>query len=194
MSSRSTSMNRVSIRETHWGFMVSDALQRLDQAEFLMKLLGVMVVLATGALLVFGAAESLVIFWARVVLFFVVLVLAMATYMYADRGLRPALQVDPVRKEFRLGTINRKGLFTLREQFPIADIESVFLVRARNSTSMARLHLRPKGSRGIVFVMQASEGELTPVLERIVTAVQVQDQRRKSRRMTTRRVVQVDFS
>lgn len=187
-------MNRVSIRETHWGFMVSDALRRLDQVEFVMKFLGLMLVLPTGALLVLGTAESSVIFWTRVVLFVVVLVLALATYRYADRGLRPALQVDPVRKEFRLGTINRKGLFTLREQFPIADIESVFLVRAREGRSMARLHLRPKGPRDVVFVMQATEVELTPVLERIVAAVQSQDRRRKSRRMTTRRVVQVDFS
>lgn len=187
-------MDRVSIRETHWGFVVSDALRRLDQAEFFMKFLGLMVVLSSGGLLVFGTAESSVIFWARVVLFVIVLVLAVATYIYADRGLRPALQVDPVRKEFRLGTMNRKGLFTLRELFPIAEIESVFLVRARKGSSMARLHLRPKGSRGIVFVMQASEGELTPVLERIVSAVHVQDQRRKSRRMTTRRVVHVSFS
>ena len=194
MSSQSTSMNRVSIRETHWGFMVSDALRRLDQVEFVMKFLGLMLVLPTGALLVLGTAESSVIFWTRVVLFVVVLVLALATYRYADRGLRPALQVDPVRKEFRLGTINRKGLFTLREQFPIADIESVFLVRAREGRSMARLHLRPKGPRDVVFVMQATEVELTPVLERIVAAVQSQDRRRKSRRMTTRRVVQVDFS
>ncbi len=194
MSSRSTSMNRVSIRETHWGFIVSDALRRLDQVEFFMKLLGVMVVLATGALLLLGTAESSFIFWARVLLFLVVLVLALATYLYADRGLRPAMQVDPVRKEFRLGTVNRKGLFTLREQFPIADIESVFLLRSRKGHSMARLHLRPKGPRGIVFVMQATEDELTPVLERIVSTVHVQDQRRKSRRVTTRRVVQVDFS
>ncbi len=187
-------MNRVSIRETHWGFMVSDALRQLDQAEFFMKLLGLVVVLAGGLLLALGTAESPVMFWARVVLFVVVVVLAAATYIYADRGLRPALQVDPVHKEFRLGTMNRKGLFTLREQFLIADIESVFLVRARKGRSMARLHLRPKGSRGVVFVMQASEGELTPVLERIVAAVHVQDQRRKSRRMTTRRVVHVSFS
>ena len=159
-----------------------------------MKLLVLMVVLASGALVVLGVTESSMMFWARVVLFVVVVVLALATYNYADRGLRPALQVDPKRKEFRLGTINRKGLFTLREQFPIADIESVFLLRAGERRSMARLHLRPKGSRGIVFVMQASEVELAPVLERIATEVHIQDQRRKSRRMTTRRVIQVDFA
>ena len=193
MSTSSTSMNRVSVRETHWGFTISDALRRLDQAEFVMKLLGLMIVLASGALLVLVTAESPVVFWGRVVLFVVVLVLAVATYIYADRGLRPALQVDPVHKEFRLGTINRKGLFTMRERFPIADIESVFIVRAHEGRTMARLHLRLKGSRGIVPVMQATEGELIPVLERIFAAVKVQDQRRKSRRVTTRNVVQVDF-
>ncbi len=174
--------------------MVSDALRRLDQAEFFMKFLGLTLVLTSGALLVIGTPESPVIFWARVVLFAVILVLAVATYIYADRGLRPALQVDPVRKELRLGTINRKGLFTPREQFPVADIESVFLLRAREGRTTTRLHLRLKGSRGVVYVMQASESELTPVLERIAAAVHIQDQRRKSRRMTTRRVIQFDFS
>ena len=186
-------MNRVSIQETHWGFTISDALRMLDQAEFLMKLLGLVIVLASGALLVRGFADSPVLFWVQVVLFIVVMALALATYTYADRGLRQALQVDPVRKEFRLGTVNRKGQFTLREQFPIADIESVFLMRAQGNRSVARLHLRPKGSRGIIPVMQATEEELMPVLERIFAAVKVQDQRRKSRRVTTRNVVQVDF-
>ncbi len=70
--------------------------------------------------------------------------------------------------------MNSKGVFTPRKSVSKRDVESFFLLRAKNNTH-AKLCARPRNSASIIKIMNGTERDLVPVLERIAEAFRPKD-------------------
>lgn len=167
-SSRPNSQLR--LRKTNWGFAVTDTSNRIhgNAIETGLKTMGLLM-MPLGATLVFypGASngESLLMS-GRLGLAIAMAVVGLALYLYASRGLARELRVDPYNREVRIGSLNAKGDFRLRAKYAADEAQSFFLIRA-NSPHPARLCMRAKKGGNVVKLINGTEEELIPILERI---------------------------
>lgn len=182
-------------RDTHWGFAISEESDSAGLSEMLAKGLSILVA-PLGCLFAFlpGMASPMTSLAVQAGLALAFAAVGFGLFAYAGRGFRTELQVDTARGQFRLGTVNSANRFSLRKTYAAADVESVFLARAKDQRNTAQLHLRLKGSSQKVFVLKASERALVPALERIVEAVRRRSGARGTRTRTTGRFIHVSFS
>lgn len=171
-SSRPNSQLR--LRKTNWGFAVTDTSNRIhgNAMEAGLKTMGLLLI-PLGATLVFypGAASSEpMLISGRLGLAIAMALVGLALYLYACRGLARELRVDPYNREVRIGSLNSKGAFRLRAKYAADDAQSFFLIRA-NSPNPARLCMRSKKGGNVVKLINGTEEELIPILERISEAL-----------------------
>lgn len=185
----------IGVRETNWGFAIQERASQNTLAETIVKLLGLLLVPGIGALVAFASELGATLGVAAQTGMFIAFVLVgLAIYTYASRGLQRTLQVDTAHAEFRLGTVNGNGSFTRRQTYRFADIESIFLMRESGGSTSAKLHLRLKSSTAPIYVLSGPERALAPILERVTESVRGKKGNRRARTKTTGRFVHVTFS
>ncbi len=165
----------LTVRQTHWGFIVSDRTSMQSNgavAEAILKVLSIALLfssiipwIALGGGL---AAGTLALKAAHTVAFFAV---GLAVYWHAGRGFRQEIQVDRVRLEIRLATRNSRNISTVRHRIPMATVESSFLKRSKSSVSATKMLLRLKGRQVPLTIASGNERDLLPILERIVELI-----------------------
>ena len=163
------------VRQTHWGFIVSDRTSTQNNgavAEATLKVLAIVLLfssiipwIALGGGL---AAGTLALKAAHTVAFFAV---GLAVYWHAGRGFLQEIQVDRVRLEIRLATRNSRNISTVRHRIPMAAVESCFLKRSKSSVSATKMLLRMKSRQFPLTIASGKERDLLPILERIVELV-----------------------
>lgn len=163
----------LSMRETHWGFAVSEvpSQYRLEMiAEATMKFFGLTMILVTGALwLLPNSLYSYDVLMMKIGLTAAFGTLGFAVYSHANRGWLSEIRIDVITGEIRIGTVNSAGRFSARRTIKGSDIESAFLRRAGGQRD-AQLHLRVSGRAGSLRLIDGSERALVPVIERISQA------------------------
>lgn len=117
-----------------------------------------------------------------------------ALHRWAGRGFRPKIQVDAMRSEVRLGTVNTDGDFCLRETYPVSQIESFFIIRQKNPALPAKLKMRLKTGVQTINVVEGPEAALIPILERITLTLRPPKMKnRRVRTKTTGRFIRMTF-
>jgi hypothetical protein len=165
----------LNVRQTHWGFIVSDRPSTQNNgavAEATLKVLAIALLfssiipwIALGGGL---AAATLALKSAHTAAFFAV---GLAVYWHAGRGFRQEFHVDGVRQELRLATRNSRNISTVRHRIPMSAVESCFLKRSKTSVSATKMLLRLKGRQVPLTIASGNEGDLLPILERIVELI-----------------------
>ena len=165
----------LAVRQTHWGFIVSDRTSTQNNgavAEAILKVLAIALLfssiipwIALGGGL---AAGTLALKSAHTVAFFAV---GVAVYWHAGRGFKQEIHVDGVRQELRLATRNSRNTSTVRRRIPMATVESCFLKRSKMSVSTTKMLLRLKGRQVPLTIASGNERDLLPILERMVELV-----------------------
>lgn len=159
------------------------------------KILGTMLIPAGGMALILptiveGTAQLAV--QASFLMAFVLT--GIALHRWADKGFRRRIQVDGVRGEVRIGTVNSENKFSLVESYPVSDIESFFIVRATASDAPCRLKMRLKVGSGAKEIVRGPERALVPVLERITGTLRPPKMRgRRVQTKTTGQFIRATF-
>lgn len=166
----STPNSKLRIRRTNSEFVVTDTSDRLHRItlERTLKAMAFLVVLLAGVILIMaeptgGSASA----FPMLGLASAMVVVALALFAYAHRGLGDELHVDSYRREIRVGTVNAKGDFRTRKTISANEVQSFFLMRAV-APAPAFLCMRRKTGDQVVKIMKGPEAELVPVLERII--------------------------
>ncbi len=176
---------------THSGFSVSAVPQqkydRTFLAEMFFKLVGVLLIPAGGIALlvpdiVNGPAELPV----QLGLLASFIFIGVALHRRADRGFRRKVYVDSVREEVRIGTANVAGQFHLVATFPLAKIDSFFIVRAKTPSDPCYLKMRLKSGARTINLFTGSEDTLIRILERTTFALRPPEKTGKRRFKTTK--------
>lgn len=192
--------SRVRVWDTHWGFTVSRTLAGSSDpailAETAMKLAGMLMLPASGIVLFLPQIENrtgqLTISLGMIAAF---VAIGFAIYIHADKGFRTKIQIDPSRREVRIGTQNAKGRFHLKSTYPVSDIESFFIARSKNPGAKARLMMRIRSAVRTVPLFEDHEANLVPVLERIVLSLRPPKMKnRRIRTQTTGQFIRMSFN
>ena len=165
----------LSIRETHWGFVLADrnADARQGQlAEGLLKLLGVFLLFAAPLPWIAGgtALDDLTT-TVRLSLSLATLAVGIAVYVHASRGFLSELQVDGVRHELRLARRNARNISHVQRRLPFQQVESCFVKRSKANGGGATLFVRLKGRAQPLMLASGQERDLVPALERTIELV-----------------------
>ena len=165
----------LAVRDTHWGFIVSDRTSKNNNgavAEATLKLLSIALLfgsiipwITNGGNL---AGVTILLKVAHTVSFFAV---GLAVYRYAGRGFQLEIHVDGVRHEIWLATRNSRNKSTVRHRIPMAAVESCFLKRSKASASTTKMLLRLKGRQLPLMIASGNERDLLPILEQLVDFV-----------------------
>jgi hypothetical protein len=171
-SSRPSSQLR--LRKTNWGFAVTDTSDRIhgNALEKGLKAMGVFL-MPLGALLLLFPGTSAAKDGSMTVNIGLAIAMALvgfSLFTYATRGLGKELRVDPYKREVKVGSVNSKGNFSLRKTYSANDAQSFFLIRA-SSPNPAKLCMRTKKGGHVIKLMNGTEEELVPILERISEAL-----------------------
>jgi hypothetical protein len=159
------------IRDTQWGFVVSEpanGLSRETLSEAALKF-------TSAALLIAAAAQWLMpgsMFSGDVVVMKLVLTAALAAlaavlFRVADRGAVTELQVDAALREIRVGDRTLHGASRIRNRIPMREIEEVFVRPDSMEPGQTELCFRVTGHADPIRIASASVAELAPVLERL---------------------------
>ncbi len=186
----------LAMRDTHWGFTVSEkggAMDRAGLAETSLKSLAFLAATIGGVvpLIDTSMVEALPLVQ-RIGLSVGFVAVGVAVFFYALRGFRTELQVDTARKTLRIGSRNNAGGFHERRRLSVKEVESLFLQRERGRS--ARLALRVKGGIQPVRLFEGREAEMVTFLERITLAIRAEmGEKRRARTETRGRFTHVTF-
>ena len=165
----------LTVRKTHWGFIVSDGTSTQNNgafAEATLKILSIVLLFSSIIpWIAFGgglAAGTLALKVAHTAAFFSV---GLAVYWHAGRGFRQEIQVDRLKKELRLATRNSRNISTIRNRIPMVNVESCFLKRSKASAATTKMLLRMKGRQVPLTIASGNERDLLPILERMVELI-----------------------
>ncbi len=163
--------NGAGVTGTSWGYIIrpgQGTLVRAAYGEMAASFAAVLLGMAAyGFWLIPGsnATADLVPFKiAGTVIFFV---MAGMLYLIARRGLCYEVHIDLHRRVLRTARRNRHGRATPVSAVPIAEVESVFLQRAKSAFMRNRLCVRITGERGVTAITEGTEAELAPLLQRL---------------------------
>jgi len=163
--------NAVCLSGTKWGYIIrpgENTLVRAAYGEMAASFVAVLLGMAAyGLWLIPGssAAADLVPFKiAGTVIFFV---MAGMLYLIARRGLCYEVHVDLKRRMLLTARRNRRGRATPVSAVPIAEVESIFLQRAKSSFLRSRLCARIKGESALIELAEGTDEELSPLLQRL---------------------------
>lgn len=168
---------RLRIRKTNWGFAVTDMSDRIQSKslEMALKVMGLILV-PLGLALPFLRAtttnsgydlHSIGVASASALI-------GIALFFYANRGFGTEMRVDPHKREVRIGSINAKGDFRASRTFQVSKAQSFFLMRS-SSPLKAQLCTRGRDGRQVIKLLNGSEAELIPLLERMSEALRPKD-------------------
>ena len=164
-------------------------------AEAVYKVIGTMLIPAGGIVLVLpkvadGSAQLII--QALLLLGFVTA--GVGLHRWADKGFRRKIEVDALRNEVRIGTVNCDNKFNVLEHHPVKTIESFFIVRSSNADVPSKLKMRLKAGSKTYVVAEGSERQLVPILERItMTLKPPQMKGRRVKTMTTGQFIRASF-
>ena len=175
--------SQLRLRKTNRGFTVTDTSDRLhnNAIEKAAKGMGILLV-PMGAVVLMGqpSFQAGNVPLPSIAIAIGMALVGFALFVYANKGLNKELRIDPYKKEIRVGTVNSKGDFSLRNTITAADAQSFFLMRAR-PPAPAILCMRKKKGSQVIKLMKGPESDLIPVLERITEAL-------RPKHMSNRRV------
>ncbi|MGB5558461.1 MAG: hypothetical protein WBN04_10675 [Paracoccaceae bacterium] len=161
----------VDVSETDWGYIIrpgDQALTRAAYGEMAASFGGVLLGMSAFGLWLIpgtnGSADLVPFKLGATVIFFVG---AAFLYLIARRGLCQEVHIDLVRRVLRTARRNRHGNATPVWAVPIAEVESVFMQRAKSSFLRNRLCVRFAGDRTATEIAVAPESELAPILQRL---------------------------
>ncbi len=184
-----TAKNQVSLRETHWGFVIHQdrgVLHADMVAESSLKFLGLTIMLAAGVQWLYPAlmhpVEALAV---KILLMIGFMIVGVATYLHAHKGFQREIQIDTTKREARVVTKNSRGSAFVRETIRFRDIESCFLRRLEGKRDSAKLYFRLRSKSRYLAAATGETQELTPVLQRLAAEL-----RPKTRRVTGKQVSQ----
>ena len=159
-------------RETNWGFAVeeiSNSSSRKGLAETALKSVGLVMLIVGTLIVVPGTGFEAVKPILRLGLTAGFVTTGFALFTYASRGFRNELRIDANNRDVTVGTVNSKGMFAARRSVAASDVQSFFLLRAKHRAP-ARLCARGKNGTSIIKIMDGTEPDLVPVLEKITEA------------------------
>ncbi len=167
--------DRMAVRETHWGFVLTDRPSESNDgfaAEAGLKVMSVVMLFASILpWVVAGGALAETTILAKIALSAAFFFVGFAVYFHANRGFRQEAQVDGVRQEVRFVTRNSRNISSLRRKIAMSDIESCFLNRSKGGGSNAKMLLRLKSRNQPLAVASGVERDLVPALERMADIV-----------------------
>ena len=182
---------RVNVK--HSGFSIASAptskFNLTFLAEVAFKLAGVLLIPVGGLILFLEAlfAPQMVgepFFWVRHVgLLAAFVFVGVSLHRWANKGFLQRVQVDTIREEIRIGTVNVAGKMQVLATYPVSQIESFFIIRSSDGGSPAKLQMRLKTGAKKVRIAEGTEKALLPILERILLTLKPPNM--KNRRVQT---------
>jgi hypothetical protein len=168
-----TSNVRLRIRKTNWGFAVTDMSDRIqnNSLEMALKITGLLLVPGGLALpIIRGTSASSGYDSQSMGVAIASALIGIALFLYANRGFGTEMRVDPQKREVRIGSINAKGAFRTSRNFQVSANQSFFLMRS-GSPLRAKLCTRGRDGRQVIKLLNGTEAELIPLLERMSEAL-----------------------
>ncbi len=159
-------------RETNWGFAVeavSNANKARYLAETVFKAAGLAILLTGGWIALPDMGFDVMTPAIRLGLSAGFVTTGFSVFTFASRGFVPELRIDTNNREVTTGTMNSRGIFTARHTIKASQVDSFFLLRAKNQAP-AKLCARSRKSGRIAKIVSGTEAELVPVLEKITEA------------------------
>lgn len=168
--------NRLRTHVTHSGFSITvEPRAKYDPtflAEMFFKLVGVLFIPAGGIVLFLPRLVDGPAFVAtQIGLLAAFIFVGVAIHRRADRGFRRKIYVDSAKGEVRTGTLNVSENFHLLATYTVANIDSFFIVRSKDTVTPAKLKMRLKVGAQTIPLVEGSESSLVPILERITLAL-----------------------
>lgn len=159
------------IRDTSWGFVVTEPPDRLSSdilSEAALKLAALSLVLAAGAQWVLpGSLFAGEVLMMKLALTAAMGGLAMMLFRFANRGFVAELQVDAALREIRVGSRNAHGTYRMSNRIPMRDIEQCFVRPGAERPGVTELCFRVVGLSEPVRIAAGTVVDLAPVLERL---------------------------
>jgi hypothetical protein len=159
------------IRDTHWGFVVTelpDGVSHDVVMEAVLKFAAVSLVLAAVAQwLLPGSMFSGDVLVMKLVLTVALGALAVVVFRVADRGFLAELQVDAALREIRVGSRNAHGISRVQNRIPMRDLEEFFVRTDAARPGTTDLYFRVSGVSEPVRIAGGTVADLAPVLERL---------------------------
>jgi hypothetical protein len=159
------------IRDTRWGFVVTepaDAVSRVLLSAAALKIVAVVFLVAAAAQwLMPGSMFSGDVLVMKLVLTAALSGLAVDFLRAADRGFVAELQVDAALREIRVGSRTLSGISRIQNRIPMRDIEEVFVRPGADQPGQTELCFRVAGLAEPVRIAAGHVGDLAPVLERL---------------------------
>lgn len=196
--------HRLRVNVTHSGFSIASAptskFNLAFLAEVAFKLAGVFLIPVGGVILFLQAlfapqmAGEPFIWVGQVGLLAAFIFVGVALHRWANKGFFQRVQVDAIREEVRIGTVNVAGDVQVRATYPVSQVESFFIIRSSDRGSPAKLQMRLKTGAKTVRIAEGTEEALLPILERITLTLK--PPKMKNRRIqtkTTGRFIRMSF-
>ena len=161
----------VDLSDTEWGYIIrpgEKALTRAAYGEIAASFAAVLLGMAAfGQWLIPGTSGAFDLVPFKIGATVIFFLGASFLYLISRRGLCYEVQIDLARRVMRTARRNRNGHATALSVVPIAEVESVFMQRAKSAFLFNRLFVRIAGARGVTEIAMGPERELAPILQRL---------------------------
>jgi hypothetical protein len=158
---------RIARRETNFGVVFTETVKNARMEAFtegVLRCLGLLVMLGGTVLslgqVVVGSSE-----FEKFGMTLAFIFVGFSVYRYATSGMRSEIRVDSRFGFIRIGTVDCRNDFTEKRAFRKDQLETFFILRSK--TSDAKLCLRVKNKPNQFILLEGSENDLVPVLERL---------------------------
>lgn len=159
------------ISETFWGYIVREPQDRFDKetlTESVLRFFGlVFVLLAYGQWLLPGSLFSGDVLAIKMVFSFLFAATGTGLYMFAGRGFRHEVQVDPSRREVRFAMRNARNQSRLKSRLPMEGVASAFVMRSKSDPNNATLFFRLHGVSAPLQVITGRPTEIERLHQRL---------------------------
>ena len=154
-------------RETNFGVVFTETTRNAKVEAFtegVLRSLGLLVMLGGGVLslgqVIVGNSE-----FDKFAMTLAFIFVGFSIYRYATVGMRSEIRIDSRFGFLRIGSVDCRDDFTERKAFRQSQLQNFFILRSK--TGKAKLCMRAKNSPNQFILMEGSEAELIPVLERL---------------------------
>lgn len=158
---------RINRRETNFGVVFTESAKNPKLEAFtegVMRCLGLLVMLGGTVLslgqVVVGSSE-----FEKFGMTLAFIFVGFSVYRYATSGMRSEIRIDSRFGFIRIGTVDCRNDFTEKKAFRKEQLQTFFILRSK--TGNAKLCMRAKNKTNQFFLLEGSESELVPVLERL---------------------------
>lgn len=158
---------RIARRETNFGVVFTETVRNARMEAFtegVLRCLGLMVMLGGTVLslgqVVIGSSE-----FEKFGMTLAFIFVGFSVYRYATSGMRSEIRIDSRFGFIRIGTVDCHNDFTEKKAFRKDQLQSFFILRSK--TQDAKLCMRVKNRTNQFILLEGSENDLVPVLERL---------------------------